>query len=263
MSSRDDTVQALLSAHGRTFADEIGVDLSDDDPASVFSLLVAAILFASRIDHRIAAEAASALFEEGWTTPEALGDAGWQARTDTLNAAGYARYDESTSRMLGDTCALALERYDGDLRRIRKEADGDPAVVRRRVTDFKGIGEVGAEIFLREIQAVWTELAPYVDDRAADAARALDLPHDAEALADLAGDDFPRLVAALVRTSVVGDGDRIRRIAAGDEPAPVDVDSRSRDELYAEAQHLNVSGRSDMKKDELAEAVQRARSDDG
>ena len=259
---RDDVVRALLAEHGRTFADDVGIDLAADDGDSIFSLLVAAILFSSRISHALAADAARALFAEGWTSPKALRDAGWEARTKVLNASGYARYDESTSRMLGDTCEIALDRYDGDLRRLRSQADGDAGTLKRLVKEFKGIGDVGADIFLREVQAVWTEFAPYVDDRTADAADALGLPRSADKLADLTGKDFPRLVAALVRTTIDNDTDRVRAIAAGDEAPSVDPERSTREELYQEASELDVAGRSSMNKAELAEAVEQARSGD-
>jgi endonuclease III len=260
--NRQDVVDALLAEHGRTFAEDVDIDLSADDSESVFCLLVASILFSSRIGHELATSAARALFAEGWTSPRALADAGWRARTDVLNASGYARYDESTSRMLEDTCHIVLDRYDGDLLRLREQADGDPEELTARLTDFKGIGAVGAEIFLREIQAAWPEFAPFVDERAADAAEELDLPRSADALSDLAGDDFPRLVAALVRTAIGGDVDRIRRLAAGDEAPSIDPDRTTRDELYDRAAELDVSGRSSMNKSELAEAVERERSAD-
>jgi len=67
-----------------------------------------------------------------------------------LNRAGYARYDESTSRMLGDTCALLLERYRGDLRKLREEAGHDPQRERALLKEFKGLGDVGVDIFSRE-----------------------------------------------------------------------------------------------------------------
>lgn len=56
-----------------------------------------------------------------------MAEATWRQRTDVLNRAGYARYDESTSRMLGDTAQLLLDRYRGDLRKLREEA----AILRR------------------------------------------------------------------------------------------------------------------------------------
>jgi hypothetical protein len=117
-----------------------------------------------------------------------------------LNENGYARFDERTATMLGDACDLLLERYQGDLRKLREEAGRDPAQERRLLKEVKGIGDVGVDIFFREVQVAWDELYPFADRRALDAARRLGLPGDARALAR--GHDprsFTRLVAALVR----------------------------------------------------------------
>jgi hypothetical protein len=91
----------------------------------------------------------------------------------------------------------------GDLSRLRKEADGDPARVRRLLREFRGIGPVGAEIFCREAQGVWPQLRPSFDQRALQGAAKLRLPRTAARLATLVdGDDLPSLAAALVRATL-------------------------------------------------------------
>jgi hypothetical protein len=101
--------EAVLERHGRTFAEELGINVAAGTPSPLFRLLVASILFSARIGHRIAIAAARALSDQGWTTAQKLGGATWAQRVRVLNRAGYARYDESTSRMLGDTCAVLLK----------------------------------------------------------------------------------------------------------------------------------------------------------
>ena len=102
--------------------------------------------------------------------------------------------------MLGETAALLLDEYAGDLRRLRKAAGHDPAAERRRLKAFKGIGDVGVDIFFREVQVAWDELYPFADRTALKAAERLGLPASARELADLVDtDDFTRLVAGLVR----------------------------------------------------------------
>ena len=71
-------------------------------------------------------------------------------------------------------------------------------------------------IFLREVQAVWPEVYPFADPKALSAARALGLPGDAQDLAELVPPgDFTRLVAALVRSGLAKDHDRVVEVAAG------------------------------------------------
>jgi hypothetical protein len=116
--------------------------------------------------------------------------------------------------MLGEMAEAALERWRGDLRRLREEANRDPKRERNLLKQFKGMGDVGVDIFFREAQAGWDELRPFADRRALDAARRLSLGRDAKALARLAdGRDFDRLVAALVRTELSDDYDEIRAAA--------------------------------------------------
>jgi hypothetical protein len=156
-------VAALLERHGRTFADELEIDVAAGTPSPLFRLLVASILFSARIGHAIALAAARALTEHGWTTPQKLARTGWAQRVRVLDRAGYVRYDESTSRMLGDACTLLLERYRGDLRCLREEAERDPRRERALLKEFKGIGDVGVDIFFREAQIAWDELYPFAD----------------------------------------------------------------------------------------------------
>lgn len=85
----------------------------------------------------------------------------------------------------------------------------------RLLQDFKGIGDVGVQIFLREVQALWPEVRPYADDRARAGAGALGLPTAATDLAELVEEDeFTRFVCGLVRVDFAGDADELRAAAA-------------------------------------------------
>jgi hypothetical protein len=121
-----------------------------------------------------------------------------------LGRGGYRRYDERTATQLRDAAQLVIDRYGGDLRRLADEADGDVRAAARLLQDVKGIGPTGAAVFLREVQAVWPWVRPYLDDRARAGARRVDLPEDTEQLAALvAGDELARFSAALVRISLL------------------------------------------------------------
>ncbi|MFC6080057.1 HhH-GDP family DNA glycosylase [Sphaerisporangium aureirubrum] len=196
-------VKVLLDRYGRTFAEEAGVGLADR-PGALYRLLVLATLLSARISSEIAVAAARELFEAGYGTPEAMARASWQDRVDALGRGHYRRYDERTSTMLGDGAGLLVERWRGDLRGLRDEAKGDPDAIHGLLTTFPGIGPVGADIFLREVQAVWPQVAPYLDRKVLDGARRLGLPYRADALAALACSDkcLARFAAALVRISL-------------------------------------------------------------
>ena len=195
------TVDALLARHGRSYADDAGIDLQDT-PAPLYQLLVLANLLSARIGAPVAVASARALFAAGLTTPESMAAASWRQRVTALGRGGYKRYDERTSTMLGEGAELLLDRWDGDLRRLRDDSE-DPAGILERLQEFPGIGPTGASIFAREAQAVWPVLAPHVDKKAMAGARRIGLPDSAEALADLVpAEQLPVLASALVRVAL-------------------------------------------------------------
>jgi hypothetical protein len=207
-------VDALLERHGRTYAAELGIDLARNTPSALYRWLCAATLLSARIGAKAAMQAARALADQGWTTAPKMAGTTWEQRTRTLNRAGYARYDESTSRMLGDSAAMLLDKYGGDLRRLREAAGRDPARERVLLKECKGIGDVGADIFCREAQGAWDELYPFADRRALEAAGRLGLEDGAAGLARrVSRNDYPRLLAALVRTALAKDFDGVRNEA--------------------------------------------------
>jgi len=211
---RSAVVQTLLDRHGTSFSQDLGIPLGQNTPAPLFQWLCAALLMSARISTDLATAAAAALAEEGWTTPGKMAESRWKDRVRVLNGAGYARYDESTATMLGEAAELLLSEYDGDLRRLREAAERDVPAERRLLKQVKGIGDVGADIFFREVQIAWDELFPFADDKALSAAAKLGLPDSAEELADLVDREaFPRLLAALIRADLAGELDSIATAA--------------------------------------------------
>ena len=200
-TSQKDIARAALARHPRSPADELRIDVGRNTPAPLYQWLIASLLFSARISADTAQKTMRAVLDQGWRTPARMAETGWEERVAVLNRAGYARYDESTSRYVGATTDLLIERYGGDLRRLRDSAAGDTQRLRDLVKQFKGIGDVGADIFFREVQTAWDELYPFADRRALAAAEKLGLQGGAAALARLAGErrELPRLLAALVR----------------------------------------------------------------
>jgi hypothetical protein len=212
--SRERIIEALLERHGKTYTAEVRIDLGKGTPSMLFRWLCASILLSARISADLAMHAARALADQGWTTAQKMAAATWEQRTRTLNQAGYARYDESTSRMLGDTAGMLLERYGGDLRRLREAAERDAGRERSLLKECKGLGDVGVSIFFREVQLAWDELYPFADQRALEAAGRLGLGSDAQALASqVPKQEFPRLVAALVRVGLAKDFEGVLQAA--------------------------------------------------
>ena len=192
--------RTLVQRHGATFAEQAGFTVADK-PSPLWRLLVLSLLLSARIGSDIAVAAARELSKAGYRSPRTMAQASWQHRVDALGRGHYRRYDERTSTMLGETAEMVIERYHGDLRRLRAAAE-QPDDVGRLLQEFKGIGPTGAAIFCREVQGAWTELSPYVDGIAAKGAKRLGLPPSPGRLAALVPRrDLPRLVAACVRAA--------------------------------------------------------------
>jgi hypothetical protein len=202
MDRDEGVVHALVSEHGRTYAEEAGIRLKDA-PQPLYRLLVLALVLSARIRASVAVAAARALHEDHLDSARRMADAGWQQRVDALGRGGYRRYDERTATQLGEGAELLAERWGGDLRRLHREADGDTGELKRLLQEEPGIGPVGADIFLREAQRVWPDVAPYLDGKALAGAARLGLPRDPERLTELAGDTQPAVLAtALVRAAL-------------------------------------------------------------
>jgi endonuclease III len=201
-SRHESAVKVLLDRFGATSAEQAGIQLADK-PSPLYQLLVLSTLLSARISGDIAVAAAKELFAAGYRTPQKMRAATWQDRVDALGRGGYRRYDERTSTILDDSAALLLDRWHGDLRKLRDDAGGDPKRIRELLTEFKGMGPVGADIFLREVQAVWPQVAPYVDGRVTQGAEKVGLPSNAHGLSELVDSsrELVRLSSALVQVA--------------------------------------------------------------
>jgi endonuclease III len=201
MTTHDKLAAQLLDRAGGTYADEAGISLKDT-PKPLFQLLVLCMLASKPIDAEIAVRAGAEIFHAGLRTPDAVLDAERRTMIDAFGRAGYARYDESSATRLVDIATAVRDHYSGDLRGLAVAAEEDTERAAKLLQEFKGIGETGAAIFLREVQDTWTWVRPYFDERAVGAARDLGLPTDAKALAALAPKRVANLAAALVRVSL-------------------------------------------------------------
>lgn len=196
-----DIAEQVLEEHGTTYAAEAGIRLKDT-PAPLFQLVCLTQLLSAPIGAEVAVATMRELLDEGWTTPGHLLDSTWQQRVDALGRGGYRRHDESTATYLAQAAELVQERWRGDLRRLHDEAE-DEGEVHHLLQEVPRVGPTGADIFCREVQAVWPDLRPQVDAKVRTGAEAVGLPTEPDALAGLVdADDFARLAAGLVRVGL-------------------------------------------------------------
>jgi endonuclease III len=211
MAEHKQVVRRLLDAAGKTYAAEAGVRVSDK-PMPLFQLLVLCMLASKPIDATIAMRAGRELFSDGLKTPKAVLAADRQTMIDAFGRAHYVRYDESSATRLTEMAQRVVDEHSGDLRDIARRSSEDVGAAKRMFKKFRGIGDTGADIYLREVQDVWTWVRPYFDKRAIKTAKALGLPSDPQKLGALAPKANARLAAALVRASL---DDDMRRQVAG------------------------------------------------
>lgn len=140
----------------QSYSEELGLDLSR--PRDRFKWFLASILFAKRISADIAKRTYLRFGEEGLTTPDRILEAGWDRLVQVLDSGGYVRYDFSTASNLLGIMEKLKEEY-GDLEELHKQSK-DPRDLERRLQEFKGIGPVGVNIFLRELRGIWERADP-------------------------------------------------------------------------------------------------------
>ncbi|TCB94344.1 hypothetical protein E0H26_21920 [Micromonospora zingiberis] len=186
-----------LAGSGRGFAEQYGFRVTNN-PSSLFQLLCLAVLLARRGDFRRALDSAHALPDAGWDSAGRLARALHGDRARVLRDSGQRGDVEALADLLGDLARTVVERYRGDLRRLRSTAGYDPARERALLTALPGVDAQVADLFLREVQALWGEVAPVADRRALAAARRLGLGRSAADLAGLAGGGESERLAWLV-----------------------------------------------------------------
>jgi endonuclease III len=211
MDTRKQLVRRLLKAAGTTYAEEAGIRINDK-PMPLFQLLVLCMLASKPIDATTAMRAARELFTAGLCTPKTVLASDRRSMISAFGRAHYVRYDESSATRLTDIAERVRADYSSDLREIARRSQHNIRSATRMLKQFKGIGDTGADIYLREVQDVWTWARPYFDERATAAARALGLPTDPEKLGALAPRANARLAAALVRSAL---DDEVRQQVAG------------------------------------------------
>ena len=166
MSRTEDQKRLVRRLAGdRGFAEQYGFRVTNN-PSSLFQLLCLAVLLARRGDFRRAVDAAHALPDHGWDSAARLARSLHADRVETLRDAGQRGDVDALADVLGDLARTVVERYRGDLRRLRSTAGYEPARERALLTALPGVDDEVADLFLRETQALWREVAPVADRRA-------------------------------------------------------------------------------------------------
>lgn len=183
-----DRVETLCS-NFPLYSEDLGIDLTT--PSGRFKWFLASLLFGARISEKIAMKTYTIFEKDGIVTHEKILDAGWDELVRILDEGGYARYDFSTATKLLNIMKELKEKYDSLEELYAHSADTDD--FKRRLMEFKGIGEVTSQIFLRELRGVWKVNIP-VSLKAAEMAERMNIN-----LERFEGEELTRIEDAMVK----------------------------------------------------------------
>ncbi|HEX2772494.1 MAG TPA: hypothetical protein VHN18_08710 [Micromonosporaceae bacterium] len=194
-----------LIGSGRGLAETWGFRVANN-PANLFQLLYLSILLRPRGDYQRAMNTALALRDRGWDSPARMARALQVDRFRLIRDVSHRRDAQEVAAVLGDLALTVGEKYRGDLRRLRTESRQDPHRIRALLVALPAVDDEVVDLFFREVQAIWPEVAPCADRRALTAARRLGLGRSPADLAALAGgresERLAWLVGALARVEL-------------------------------------------------------------
>lgn len=174
------------------YSEDLGIN--PKEPSGRFKWFLASILFGARISEKIASNTYKQFEQYGLDSPEKIIAAGWDELVRVLDEGGYVRYDFSTATKLLEIMEVLRERY-GSLETLYEQS-ADVKELERRLQEFKGIGAVTTQIFLRELRGVWN-ISPAISSRAWSVAENLDIN-----LHEFEGELLSRIETALVKLSI-------------------------------------------------------------
>jgi len=144
----------------RLYSEELGIKLNEKSDEEIFKWFLASILFGARISETIAKYTYRTFERYNAVTAKKILDAGWDELVRILDEGGYVRYDFSTADKLLGICEILVEKY-GSLINVHEQAK-DAKDLEQRLLEFKGIGPVTVNIFLRELRPFWDKADPKV-----------------------------------------------------------------------------------------------------
>lgn len=157
-------------------------------PLSPFEELMGALILSRPISHRLGYRTIRTLLNDpyNYSNPKSLKAAGEEKIWQALDHA-KTQHKGKTATQLVALADLAIDKFsdshdDGALNKLRVL---DAADMKKALLELKGIGPTGVSIFLRRVQAVWSNVYPVVDDRSRTALDHLGLPQSGNELADL------------------------------------------------------------------------------
>lgn len=117
-------IKIILRSFGKSFSEELGINLKSSSSEEIFKWFLASILFGARISETIAKNTYKTFEKYGLLTPQKILQAGLGFLINPImREGGYVRYDGVTSRKILGICKKLIEEYEGDVNNIYKKAN--------------------------------------------------------------------------------------------------------------------------------------------
>jgi len=143
----------LIKQHGKLYSVQLGINLASKKESELFKWFLASILFGKRIGENIATKTYGEFVKANVLTPKAILEAGWDYLVEILDEGGYVRYDFSTATKLLEISKKLLSEY-GNLTKLKESSKNEQELI-NKLLEFKGVGPVTVNIFLREMRTIW------------------------------------------------------------------------------------------------------------
>ena len=155
---KKEEIRELIKKYGMPYSEFLGIDLKSKRESEIFKWFLASILFGKPIQENVAIKTFGEFEKRNVLSPSKIIRAGWDRLVEILDAGSYVRYDFSTATKLLEIMKKLNEEY-GTLSNLHRKAK-NPKDLEKRLQEFKGVGPITANIFLRELRDVWQKANP-------------------------------------------------------------------------------------------------------
>jgi len=150
----------IIAEFGQRYSKLLGINVERGDDEEVFKWFLAAVLFGAPITETSVVKTYKCFEKHAVLTPEKILKTGWQGLVGILDEGSYTRYDYKTADKLLEVMGNLKTNYGGSLNLLHQRAANSQDLENRLKDLGKGIGNVTASIFLRELRGIWTKADP-------------------------------------------------------------------------------------------------------
>jgi endonuclease III len=153
-------LEALVESFGKMYSEILGIDLSEGKDEEVFKWFLASVLFGAPINEKSVIKTFKCFQKHNVLTPKGILETGWDDLNRILDEGSYTRYDFKTADKLLEVMQNLAEKYSGSLTTMCNGASDARDLEKKLKGLGKGIGDVSASIFLRDLRDVWEKADP-------------------------------------------------------------------------------------------------------